>query len=66
MSIVFSILMSAITVMTPASTDKAMFCRDVVGGTMFNADTDECIKVVLVNDEVFFETYTIQQQGTDY
>ncbi len=63
MSIIFSVVMSAITVMTPATVDKAMFCRDVVGGTLYNADTNECVKVVVVDDQAVFETYEIKEQG---
>ncbi len=61
MSIIFSVVMSAITVMTPAAVDKAMFCRDVVGGTLFNADTDECVKVIVTDEQAMFETYVITE-----
>ncbi len=61
MSVVFSIVMSAITVMTPATVDKAMFCRDVVGGTLFNADTDECVKVIVTDDQAMFEVYQVNE-----
>ncbi len=64
MNLVFSIVMSLSTVMTQTTTDKAMFCRDYIKGTLFNADTSECVAVSVVkdddgNDQAIFETYVI-------
>ncbi len=59
MNLVFSIVMSANTVLSQSVISKAEFCRDVVGGTLFNADTDECVKVIVTDDQAMFETYIV-------
>lgn len=64
MSIIFSIILSANTVLSQSVISKAEFCRDYIKGTLFNADTSECVVVSVVtddngNDQAIFETYIV-------
>ncbi len=70
MSTTFAIIMSLVSLLTPAERDKAEFCQ-AYGGQLYNVDTSECVVVTVAvddagNEQATFKTYTVQQQGTDY